>query len=216
MKKALCYTMVLMFLFAGHAFALQFSSTGSVNYNYNDSWDPDSLTGIAQFFFTIETPGVEVDHVTLEFENDIFNLAELNSTDFTVLAPLDWQTSLIFVDNQPGTDDAKASISFGDTMATSLNDPIIIEVAYTLLNAEMYNNAIGDGWEWDEGQAWGLSYSLGNSNISGLEEILTSYHVSTGSTAPVPEPATMLLFGAGLLGIGFLKRKRSSKNYNAL
>ncbi|HDL08712.1 MAG TPA: PEP-CTERM sorting domain-containing protein [Desulfobacteraceae bacterium] len=195
---------ILMFLaifFAsGSVIAVPFSSTGIVNMNYNNSWDETSLTGTALFQFYIDEDWPRVNRVDLEFENDVFDLSHIASTDFTVLSPDGWTISLY-----SNTMGYEFSISMAGTSATSSNDPIEIMFDYTLLGADRYNSASGDNWAWDEGQAWSVSYTL----------LTNSFDVSSGSTAavPTPEPATILLFGCGLIGLaGFGRKKLMGKS----
>lgn len=45
---------------------------------------------------------------------------------------------------------------------------------------------------------------------SGVSDIFNSHHYQRdGDIPPVPEPATMLLFSTALLGLGFMRRKKS-------
>ncbi len=61
------------------------------------------------------------------------------------------------------------------------------------------NQILGTGWtEFDLAAHWTMS--CGNDVIAGSVEI-----------APVPEPATMLLFGTGLVGLAGVARKRKMK-----
>ncbi|MBT8340008.1 MAG: hypothetical protein HKP58_01635, partial [Desulfatitalea sp.] len=153
----------VLLITAGSTMAMPFSSSGFVNPNFNNSWNAADLTGTARFKFTIDEDWPQVTSVYIEFENDIFNLDELGVSDFTVQNPGGWSTSIFA--SSIGYAFSVSSPSTAGAIATAANDPIIIDVAFTLRDAAMFNQAEeeipdGGGWAWDEGQAWGLAYTL--------------------------------------------------------
>ena len=211
MVKKFGLTMLLvmlgMFLAVRSAMALPFDSEGWVNPNYNNSWDVDDATGIARYYFYWENPAVSVTEVDLQFEGDIFNLSVLDATDFTVIAPPSWTVSMYVEEND-------ATLHWAVSDGTGINytqDPIIVDVDYTLLSSNRYyygsSSYAGesDSWQWNEAQGantpWTQKYLMSGSGS------IRSYS-SGGSTAPVPEPVTLLLFGSGLIGLGFVARRR--------
>lgn len=97
----------------------------------------------------------------------------------------DWDLKINTIVTSNGTLGSK--VSYSTTYAISLVD----ESPNAMIQFGLFES---DGWCFDKTDTW-----LGVDNIQ----------VST--TAPVPEPATMLLFGAGLVGLAGVRAKRMKK-----
>jgi len=64
-----------------------------------------------------------------------------------------------------------------------------------------------DHWAiWDNG-----NHIVDFGDISGLPSLCSLSHITYFGTASVPEPATMLLLGSGLIGLGIFGRKKFFK-----
>ena len=218
-KKLFILSMLSLFLVipsTGFAFPTptSFDSLGWVNPNHNDSWDGISQ-GTARYSFDITTPINGINLLKLTFEADIFDITALSADDFTVINPI--QSGL----TNTAFDTTATSVTWAytllDTTVSDTNSPLIIDVDYTLLDANRYlkgsNIYAGDTeeWSWDEAQGknnpWSQAYTL----FVGYDpQSDTSRASDGGSTAPIPEPGTILLLGAGLAGVGFYTRRRKS------
>ncbi len=205
--KVLAFAVLAVFATAGNSMALPFSSIGMVNANYENSWDENTLTGTALYSFYLLEDGFDVNYLELNFEDDIFDLSNFDANSITVLNPTDW-TDITYIGGT-GT----WTIASAGTPVNSTNDPLQILVNYTLLSADRFNDGSGgtgsDAWSWYEGDAWSQEYILSNSVT--MNGILYSADSSGGSTAPVPEPGTLLLLGSGLVGLAFYGRRRKEE-----
>jgi len=190
-----------LMLISNNAYALYyFDSYGIVDQNYENSYDSNTGSGIARYSFGFDDPMVNVSEVSLEFESNIFDISNLV---ITPVLPVGWTSSI-----QSG-----GSVTFvidGGAAISSSQDPIVFDVAYTLNDVNAYYQTSGDFGRWSEGQAWGQSYTLvgyrsPTTRVVGAPEVA----ISGGSTNPVPEPMTMLLFGPALLGLVGLKKRKA-------
>ncbi|MBI5554312.1 MAG: PEP-CTERM sorting domain-containing protein [Elusimicrobia bacterium] len=226
MKRVVCLTLLFLFAVASaYAFTYPFDSMGWVNPNYNGSWDSATLTGTARYYFYFDSPDnpvvgdVKVTDLALQFEGDIFDLSQLDESDFNMIKPAGW-SSYLFSD---GTD-IKWGIT-GGAAVYSADDPLILDVNYALLSAGRYssgNNTYAgesDTWAWNEAQgantSWSNKYVL-NGKIQIWNPTTRQWSwkdaASGGSTAPIPEPGSLMLLGTGLLGmIGYSKVRFGKK-----
>ncbi len=217
MSKLVCIAVFgIVVLCAGNVMAIPFGSRGVVDRNYNNSWNAATGTGTAKFSFFITDEsaviadtgsGVNVNHFSMNFDTDIFT--GLSTSDITVVNPsTGWTPTRTFTGGQYTF---AWSWGFGNPVNMA-NAPLELLVDYTLRDVAAYSNVSGTdsigNWDWDEGQAWGLGYSLNQFPTMADH----NFHSSGGSTAPVPEPGTIALLGiglAGLVGVGMRKRAKN-------
>jgi PEP-CTERM motif len=190
MKKLLLTTVAISLFTAGSALATPFQIT--------DTAADLSAFGVGLWSFGSNSSGVYDlgvgDYFDFTFGTVSYPLAAATGTiDFTVsfAAP-----------TLDGVSDEGAfsvfSLFFGSKRELTFGDPVVVDYSYggfTGGQLQLDFNDISKGW------VWGSS-----SDITGRVT-----NISDATTAPVPEPSTMLLFGAGLAGLVGYSRKRSNK-----
>ena len=223
MKRFMLFGVLLatwMFISAQSAIAVGINIWATVNPNWDNSWNETKLTGTALYTIGVY-PAVDpaseneygASYFEVAFEKDVF--ASIDGAD--VLSPPGWTLYT----------SSEANLNFWEyayTTTTPLNkgESLSFLVNYELLSAERYDQSSefdpDSGlliWDWKEGGPWQQSVIAKNYLVGPVVEIpvppFSDYPSGSISTTHAPEPATMLLLGSGLIGLGWVGRRKTKK-----
>ncbi len=125
---------------------------------------------------------------------DAYNLGNFSSND--VFDPF----NIEFLSAQTEAAFAFVTNTGTSTFSTYLNGALQETVSF-VTNASTPNWYIFSGYSFDTIKV----------DVGGFNNAMLLDNIQLGSAAPVPEPATMLLFGTGLAGLAGLRRRQGKK-----
>jgi hypothetical protein len=185
----LAFLLLGSFLVVGNAFAFPIEFDGHVDVpdaTFVDNGDGTTTVSNLEYEFNISYVDSDagVNFFSIQFESDVFasvgTISGIDPADWSVVASPSPSGNLYEIAS------AGTVLGSGDTFSFVV-DSLIIQ-----------NDALTSPTLWDEGQIWAQKVSAQD----------TKGNSGPNSTVPVPEPATMLLFGLGVFGLGAVARKK--------
>lgn len=200
---------ILLFISAQSVMAFGIDISATVNSNWNDSWSESNLTGTALYTISVDPAsqyGANVFSVT--FEDDIFaSIGNVTNGTAGLISPDSWL--LNYYENPNGVFKYELALGGTDLLLPNESPFVSFWINYTLHSADQYNRGSGIGWAWNEGGHWQQAVCAINTQET-LDCWLGGGNPGGGtSTVANPEPATMLLLGSGLIGLGWIARKKT-------
>lgn len=188
----------------------------NANYGTGDAANGDILRS----FFTFDLATLDLSGQTIlsaTFEAVRYNYVSSNPNE--TIALYDVTTGAATLNNNVGTsaaifDDLGSGVSYGSFVVPSYSSSNVLLLSFTLNAAALADIAsaaggffsIGGSLESINNQNGSDETLFGASSSAGVQRLV----LETAPTAVVPEPATVLLLGAGLFGLAARRYRRRS------
>lgn len=151
-----------------------------------------------QYTFSViqSIDGAEIDFAILQFESGVF----LSVGPVTAVNPGDWTVNKLTIGGHIyESASAGTTLGAGEALSFIVNDVVVNTLA------------LSDPSYWSESQIWAQGWIAGDGDLLNYLDPSTYNAIDGGSTVVTPEPASLLLLGSGLAGLGLFGRRKKNR-----